>query len=105
MKFDSQKWTAIENGLYGENYRKKMVNDLIFNKLKFGSIDGTNRNEVIKLIGEPDFIDDCGNEYETYLVEEKIGMIDPIGYTFLKLEYDNDSILIFGKIEETRFRE
>jgi len=105
MKFDSKKWTAIENGLYGENFRKKMLNDLIFNTLNFGSRYGINRKEVIKLIGEPDFIDDCGNDYETYRVEEKIGFIDPNGYTFLKLEYDKDSVLIFWKIENTRFRE
>jgi|SaaInlLV_10m_DNA_1039704.scaffolds.fasta_scaffold13392_2 hypothetical protein len=105
MKFNSKKWTAIENGLYGENFRKKMVNDLVSNKLQFGSENGTNRKEVIKLIGEPDFIDNSGAEYETYRVEEKIGMIDPNGYTSLKLEYNKDSILIFWKIEETRFRE
>ena len=86
MKFESQKWTAIENGLYGKNYRKKMVNDLVFNKLEFGYENGTNRKEVISLIGEPDFIDNCGGEYETYYVKEKIGMIDPNGYIFLKLE-------------------
>jgi len=60
---------------------------------------------VIKLIGEPDFIDDCGNDYETYRVEEKIGFIDPNGYTFLKQEYDKDSVLIYWKIENTSFRE
>ena len=105
MKFNSKKWTAIENGLYGVNYRKKMVNDLVFNKLEFGSKNGTNRKEVINLIGEPDFINKCSTEYETYRVGEKIGMIDPIGYTFLKLEYNKDSVLIFWKIEETRFKE
>jgi len=105
MKFNTQKWTAIENGLYGENFRKKMVNDLVFEKLEFGNEKGTSRKEVISLIGEPDFIDNCGEEYETYRVEEKIGMIDPNGYTLLKLEYNKDSVLIYWKIEETRFRE
>ena len=57
-----------------------MVNDLVFNKLEFGYENGTNRKEVISLIGEPDFIDNCGGEYETYYVKEKIGMIDPNGY-------------------------
>ena len=105
MKFESQKWTAIENGLYGKNYRKKMVNDLVFNKLEFGYENGTNRKEVISLIGEPDFIDNCGGEYETYYVKEKIGMIDPNGYIFLKLEYNKDSVLVSWVIYETRFRE
>ena len=105
MKFDSQKWTAIENGLYGKNYRKKMINDLISNKLKFGNENGTNRKEVIELIGKPDFINDCGNDYETYSIEEKIGLIDPNGYTYLNLEYNKDSVLIFWKIEEIRFKE
>ena len=105
MKFDSQKWTAIENGLYGKNYRKKMINDLISNKLKFDSENGTNRKVVIELIGEPDFTDNCGNDYEIYLIEEKIGLIDPNGYTHLKLEYTKDSILFFWEIEESRFRE
>ena len=105
MKFDSKKWMAIENGLYGENYRKKMINDLINNKLKFDYENGTNRKDVIKLIGKPDFIDKCENDYESYKVEEKIGLIDPNGYTYLKLEYTKDSILFFWKIEESRFRE
>jgi hypothetical protein len=103
-KFNSRDWKPIENGLYGENNRKKMVNDLIFNNLQFDQNKGTKRKSVITLIGEPDFIDDC-SEYETYRIEEKFGLIDPIGYTFLKLEYNKDSILIYWKIEESKFKE
>jgi len=105
LKFDSKKWIAIENGLYGENYRKKMINDLIHNKLQFDYENGTNRKEVIKLIGEPDFIDKCENDYESYKVEEKFGVIDPNGYTYLKLEYNENSVLIYWKIESSKFRE
>lgn len=34
-KFDSSKWQPVENGLYGDNHRKKMLDDLVDNVLKF----------------------------------------------------------------------
>ncbi|WP_139170993.1 hypothetical protein [Lutibacter oricola] len=104
-KFDSQKWKSIENGLYGENNRLKMINDLIDIQLSFDDENGTKRESVIDLIGEPDFIDKCDSKYETYIVEEKTGLIDPNGFTYLKLEYNENSILVFWKIEKIRFKE
>ena len=106
MKFQSEKWMPIESGLYGKNYRKKMVNDLIQNKLSFGSfkIKGTSKSEVIKLIGEPDRIDEC-DDSEVYILEEKYGIIDPNGYSFLKLSYEEGEFLIYWEIEKSVFRE
>lgn len=105
VKFQSSKWLPVESGLYGENYRKKMVWDLVHNKLSFGSQEekGTFKEEVVKLIGEPDRIDKCDFS-EMYDIEEKYGFIDPNGYTVLKLSYIK-GFLVFWKIEESTFRE
>ena len=105
MKFDASRWKAIENGLYGQHVRKKMLDDLIRNYLKFGEENGTNRKEVFQLIGRPDFIDPCDSRVAVYLVQEKIGKIDPVGYTYLKLTYNKSALLTSWAIEETSFRE
>lgn len=105
-KFESEKWQNEENGLYGENHRKKMLPDLINNVLFFphrGNEKGTKRTEVVKLIGKP-FLKDCdGND--TYEIEEKQGMIDPNGFVRLKLMYDQDSTLTGYVIEDGNYLE
>lgn len=105
-KFDSKQWKMIENGLHGENNRKKMLNDLVRNVLTFENIKnkGTDRKTVIELIGEPDSVNECNN-YEIYYVEEKYGLIDPNGYINLNLEYNIDSNLVSWKIEEAIYSE
>jgi len=105
-KFDSSKWQPVENGLYGNNHRKKMLDDLVDNVLKFpvlGSEKGTKKSNVIKLIGKP-FATDCNNN-DIYEIEEKIGMIDPNGYAYLKLKYDADSTLLGYIIEDANYKE
>ncbi|MCY0978262.1 hypothetical protein PGH12_02575 [Chryseobacterium wangxinyae] len=105
-KFDSQKWKPIENGLYGENHRKKMLDDLIKNVLVFPynhAKKGTKKSEVINLIDRP-ISTDC-NGYETYEIEEKQGWIDPNGFVRLKLMYDNDSTLLGYIIEDGNYAE
>ena len=105
-KFDSSKWQPIENGLYGENYRKKMLDDLINNTLKFPhsrNEKGTKKSDVINLIGKPT-IKDCEGR-EIYEIEEKYGLIDPNGFVNLKLMYDSDSTLIGYIIEDGNYKE
>ncbi|MGL5235001.1 MAG: hypothetical protein ACRC8Z_09635 [Empedobacter falsenii] len=36
-KFESDKWIPFEEGVYGQNYRYKMLDDLVNNVLKFDS--------------------------------------------------------------------
>lgn len=105
-KFDSSKWQPVENGLYGKNYRKKMLNDLIKNVLKFpklGNEIGTKKSEVQKLIGKA-HEQDC-NGYDLYQIEEKQGWIDPNGFINLKLMYHSDSTLIGYIIEDGNYKE
>lgn len=105
-KFDSSKWQPIENGLYGDNHRKKMLDDLVDNVLKFPVLKnekGTKKSNVIKLIGKP-LATDCNNN-DIYEIEEKIGMIDPNGYVYLKLKYDADSTLLGYIIEDANYKE
>lgn len=104
QKFDSSRWIPVENGLYGENYRKKMLDDLIYNVLDFRVTKdkkGTKKSDVIKLIGKPSSLD-CNN-YEVYQIEEKYDMIDPNGEINLKLRYDVDSTLIGYVIEDVNY--
>ena len=105
-KFESEKWQNEENGLYGENHRKKMLPDLIENVLFFPNNKkekGTKKKEVVKLLGKP-FMEDCdGND--TYEIEEKQGSIDPNGFVRLKLIYDQDSTLRGYVIEDGNYLE
>ena len=103
-KFDSVKWNSIEEGVYGENYRFKMLNDLVNNVLKFDSnkSSGTTKDEVYKIIGKPDEVLD---KAEIYLIQEKFGQIDPNGYIKLYLKYSDNSTLNYWKIEETTYKE
>lgn len=106
MKFNSDKWKPVENGLYGANYRKEMVNDLVRNVLKFNQRHekGTEKNQVYKLIGTPDEKDSV-NHTITYWIEEKFDYsIDPNGYVVLELTLDPETeTLEKWKIIETRY--
>lgn len=105
-KFESSKWQSEENGLYGENHRKKMLADLISNILNFPqkkNEKGMAREEVIKLIGKPKRQDCEGNDI--YEIEEKQGSIDANGFVNLKLMYDVDSTLIGYIIENGIYKE
>lgn len=103
-KFDSEKWIPFEDGVYGKNYRKLMINDLVNNVLKFDTnkSNGTSRSEVYKLIDKPDgLVDDS----EIYLIQEKNGQIDPNGYIKLHLKYSKNSTLYYWKIEDVTYKE
>ena len=105
-KFESAKWQNEENGLYGQNYRKKMLNHMLNDVLIFPqnkSIKGTSKSDVVQLIGKPRF-KDC-NGYDSYEIEEKQGWIDPNGFVRLKLMYDADSTLIGYIIEDGNYME
>jgi len=103
-KFESDKWIPFEEGVYGQNYRYKMLDDLVNNVLKFDSnnSNGTSKNEVHQLIGKPDEILD---KMEVYLIQEKIGKIDPNGEIKLYLKYSDNLTLNYWKIEETTYKE
>lgn len=103
-KFESDKWIPFEEGVHGENYRYKMLDDLVNNVLKFDSTDstGTSKDEVYRLIGKPNEILD---KTEVYLIQEKIGEIDPIGEIKLYLKYSDNSTLNYWKIEDTTYKE
>ena len=101
--FDSKKWKPYEQGVQGENFRKKMVFNLVHNKLKFRN-NGSKFSEVVKLIGKPTILED-GKPFGSFMIieeiEEKYGWnIDPEGGTNLKLFFDKDSILQHWRIEE-----
>lgn len=103
-KFESDKWISFEEGVHGKNYRFKMLDDLVNNVLKFDSNDstGTSKDEVYRLIGKPDeFLDKA----EIYLIQEKIGEIDPVGEIKLYLKYSDNSTLNYWKLEETTYKE
>ena len=105
-KFESESWQNEENGLYGEHHRRKMLDDLINNVLFFpqsGKDKGSNRKEVIKLIGKPRLTDCDGNDI--YEIEEKQGYIDPNGFVRLKLMYEAGSTLIGYSIEDGNYTE
>ena len=112
MTFNSRKWKPIESGLHGENYRKKMVFDLVNNVLNFGdynNLKGTSLTKVEKLIGEPYRKDTVSNLLRNfsyyYQVNEKYDYnIDPNGGINLELEFDKDSTLINWTINEYWFR-
>ena len=100
--FDSSKWKPYKQGVHGENYRKKMIFNLVHKKLKFDS-NSLKLPEIIELIGEPLIIQDKpdGSFIIVEEVEEKYGWnIDPEGGTNLKLFFDKDSILQHWRVEE-----
>lgn len=103
-KFESDKWITFEEGVHGENYRYRMLNDLVNNVLKFDSNDlnGTSKDDVYRLIGKPDEISD---KTEVYIIQEKIGEIDPIGEIKLYLKYSDNSTLNYCKIVDTTYKE
>ncbi|MEG1197924.1 MAG: hypothetical protein RSD53_00915 [Algoriella sp.] len=103
-KFESEKWIPFEEGVYGENYRYKMLDDLVNNVLKLDSnnSNGTSKNEVYKLIGKPD---ETLDKTDIYLIQEKIGEIDPNGEIKLYLKYSDNLTLNYWKIEETTYKE
>lgn len=84
-KFDSSKWKPIESGLYGKNYRKKMVFDFVHSHLKvdiFNPSNSTHIKEIIKLIDKPYRIDTLKSSHLQYVyeIEEKFEYdIDPNG--------------------------
>jgi len=101
--FESAKWIPYEQGVQGENYRKKMVLDLVHNQLEFGD-NGTKYAQLVKLIGKSSTIED-GKPYASFMlveeIEEKYGWnIDPEGGTNLLLFFDKDSTLVHWRIEE-----
>lgn len=105
-KFESSKWQSEENGLYGENHRKKMLDDLISNVLNFPhkkDEKGMSKDEVVKLIGKTK-TQDC-EKNDIYEIEEKQGLIDPNGFVNLKLMYDTDSTLIGYILEDGNYKE
>ncbi len=104
LNFDSSKWQSIESGLYGKNYRKKMVFDLVYNVLHTTQLslnnEGTPISEIKKLIGNPYMIN-IEEGCLIYEIEEKFDYtIDPNGGMDLKLYFDKDSILNSWRIEE-----
>jgi len=108
MKFDSEKWKPIESGLYGENYRKKMVFDLVNNVLVFENSpnkNGMKYSEVERLIYKPYRIDSISSNLQNYTcyyeISERIDYgIDPNGGMNLELIFSKDSILIDWTINE-----
>lgn len=110
IKFDSKKWKPVESGLYGKNYRKKMVFDLVNNELDFGNfanVKGTSSVQVEKLIDKPyrimtDTIPNLLQSFSYYYhISEKFDYgIDPNGGMTLQLVFDKDSTLVNWKINE-----
>ncbi len=97
-KFDQNKWLHAE-GVYNGD-RISMVNDLINNRLTFGM----EYDKITNLIGEPKWIDEC-NTNKVYELEEKYGVIDPNGYFYLELKFDENEKLTQWRIVETGYRE
>jgi hypothetical protein len=63
IKFERAKWDIKENDSY--IYRKQMVNDLLHNY----KWPGVKKDSVIKLLGEPDEIED--NVFMLYIYNQK----------------------------------
>lgn len=97
-KFNSQTWKTAD-GLY-RGHRKAMLRDLLNNHLKLGM----KYEQVKNLIGKAEKKDECTSNY-IYVIEEKYGIIDPNGYKFLELEFNNENKLYKWKIIETRYIE
>lgn len=84
--YDYHCWT--EKGDLGAfPNRKKMVDDI----LKYLNLKGQSLNEVISLLGQPDYRE--SNEIG-YKIDEDYGTdIDPIATTTLTFKFDQDSII------------
>ncbi len=110
VEFNSKKWQSYEQGIYNENYRKKMVFDLVYNHLdtRMNNQNKIDIKEIKKLLGFPIRIDTLthyGKFYFVYEVEEKNEYnIDPNGGMNLELHFDQDSILTYWKINEFWFK-
>lgn len=107
--FESEKWISYEQGLaeYGEEYRKRMVNDFIYNQLNFKE-NPTKYSEVVEMIGKSEKLYDgkpLGEFMMIEEIEEKYGYIDPNGGTQLYLYFDEDSLLLHWRLEEFWYQE
>jgi hypothetical protein len=85
MKFDKSKW-ELKSGDLNYTYRKLMINDLL-NSYKWA---GTKKDSVIKLLGEPDVIEE--DIFMLYHYEQKFLFGNfPLSTQSLVIHLVNDS--------------
>lgn len=97
VKFDSSGWFEKNDGFYTK--RELMVNDVLKNKLK----KDMNFNEVVTLLGKPDY-DSFEKDGEIhYEIHEKYKWnIDPEEIRYLDIRFNDDSLLVDSKIRITK---
>ena len=83
IKFERTKWNIKDDGIY--SYRKQMVNDLLTN-YKWA---GITKDSVIKLLGEPDEIED--NIFMIYNFNQNPFGFSPFSAKQLIIELTPDS--------------
>ncbi len=83
IKFERAKWDIKEDGRY--TYRKQMVNDLLSNY----KLAGAKKDSVIKLLGEPDEIED--NIFMLYNVNQNGFGLFPFSTKEMVIELAADS--------------
>jgi hypothetical protein len=92
IKFDKRKWRTKDDMKFP--FRDKMLKDLTTNY----KLVGLKHNEIINLLGEPNFSDSSSFAYQ--LIEDYGSDIDPVYTKNLDFEFNQDSIITAFKIEE-----
>jgi hypothetical protein len=90
IKFERAKWDIKEDGRY--TYRKQMLNDLL-NNYKW---PGVKKDSVIKLLGEPDEIED--NIFMLYNVNQNGFGFFPLSTKELVIELTADSTVKLARM-------
>ena len=95
-KFESQKWkTANMNSEENWSLRWDMMNDLRNDY----QLIGMSKNEIIKLLGEPENYSDLEENTIAYGIMEDYGWnIDPVETKTLRIELTKDSLVSGYKI-------
>lgn len=89
IKFERAKWNVKDDGHY--TYRKQMVNDLLTN-YKWA---GIKKDSVVKLLGEPDEIED--NTFMLYDYNQtRFGFV-PFSTKSLVIELAPDSTVVLAR--------
>lgn len=93
-KFDKIQWQIQEDPAFPPSARKQMLDDLLTNY----KLDQMNRNQVVDLLGTPDFV---GDSVLSYRVDEKYGSdIDPVYTRQLEVKLKPDQTVKAVEVRE-----
>jgi hypothetical protein len=95
LPFEKDKWKLPGDAEMPNEWRKRMIKDLMTNY----ELKGMKRAEIINLLGAPDFIDSSSLSYKVIVEYEYLG-VDPIYSKILDISVSKDSTITSVKVIE-----